>query len=249
MGSRLSVGKSYSRCITRGSRLHQQVRQLMNAWLSHWNSMAFPAHWGPHNAAASTIGNNSFAVMFTCAHDSGQRPWNQAWEVQAPKPHDLDASDHTMTCGIACNAGKRWLVPLHPGANNAHHCRSDLNSRFSRRWWWSSCAVAERPIILRRKQWPNRITVAACCSSSLLCKPFCHPSLARVVGGEPAYHPAGMQTASANPTRCPQNWAPWPASSAFPVLWIPQVLRMLPTPQIRPFRAVQAVLQIKKLSR
>lgn len=82
----VSKASPRSRFITNSSWLCHKARQLTIAWLSHWNSMVLVAHWGPQSAAASTIGSNSFAVMFTSAYNSGQQPCNQAWEGQAPNP-------------------------------------------------------------------------------------------------------------------------------------------------------------------
>lgn len=128
-------------------------RQLTIAWLSHQNQDFVWTIGDPTEQPGGQLAIVNFHL----------HPQFQPLTLKL----SLSGVDHTVTCGISRSAVYRRLLLFHWGANSAQYCRSDLNSRLSRRWWCNSDAMDERTIILRIKQQPKLTTGALCCSTSM----------------------------------------------------------------------------------
>ena len=106
----------------KGSREEPELMIATTAWLSLRNTYA-----------ATTMGNNSNAVILEAGTDAGQDPANHALRQIAPKPWLPDESEATNRSGKEQIDGMRKkLTPFHDCRNSSHQARSRRSSRLTR---------------------------------------------------------------------------------------------------------------------
>ena len=108
--------------------------------LSQRHLIFSPDHRGPQRATATTIGTNSFGLMWMSFHPSGQDNWNHLPSQTAPQPHEPDASEIIVAAELD---GDIRLTPFQTERNVFHQATSALASALRDTWWSSAVTVVD----------------------------------------------------------------------------------------------------------
>jgi len=76
-----------------------------NCWIVTQGSI-LSFHFLTHNAAALTVGTLSCTAMWAVAMGPTHFNWNHSGPGKVPQPHEPDASDVSVTCGLP------WLIAI-----------------------------------------------------------------------------------------------------------------------------------------
>ena len=138
----------------------QDFNSATTAMLSDVNCTRLRFQVYPQRDAASTTGNNSFAVMWTLAQLSSHYTWNHPCTTEkAPHPNDPDVSETTSAEHSVVGKNER---PFQPFRNVYYHKRSALAPALRQMVWCGARSNAKSGKSWQGNTQPWHITVAVC---------------------------------------------------------------------------------------